>query len=219
MDHTQTNSAGNYIIENIAAGTYTLNVTIQGFATSAGQTFSILGGQTLDINFSITPLAVLNTIYGIVSNLATGTTIDDATVGLIPDLSTPTNFTIAKSNNNGEYLIDRIPDSIQTLLVSKGGFYVSSFVPIDISGGSVINSDISLQPYSLPQATVNGFIKNQGGTPIANACVGLYSISLNGTEILQQVTFTDVNGFYIFGRAVAGTYVVKAKLDKVVAAS
>jgi len=220
VDHTQTNPAGNYIIENIAIGTYTINIALQGFAMSEGQTFSIIGGQTLDINFTITPLTVpLNTIYGIVSNLATGATIDDATIGLIPDLSTPTNFSVAKSNSNGEYLIDRIPDSTQTLLASKGGFYTSSFIPITISGGSVINTNVSLQPYSLPQATINGFIVNQSGAPIANACVGLYLINLNGTESLQQVTFTDANGSYIFGRAVAGTYVVKAKFDKVVAAS
>ncbi|MHB8124432.1 MAG: carboxypeptidase regulatory-like domain-containing protein [Desulfitobacteriaceae bacterium] len=220
VSHTQTNSAGNYIIENIPPGTYTINVTLQGFLISTGQTFSILGGQTLDIDVSLTPdTQPRNTIFGIVTNLATGLTLDGAEVALIPDTGSTANITVAVSNGNGEYLIERIPDSTQSLLAIKHGFYVSSFIPISISGGTILHADISLQPYVVPHSTVNGFITKTNGQPIANACVGLYLINPQNIEILQQVTFTDANGFYIFGRAVAGTYVVKAKSEKVATAS
>ncbi len=212
--HTVTNSAGNYIMESIPPGTYTINAVKQGFLISSGQTFSILSGQTLAIDISITPTATYNTIFGTVSNLATSQTIDGALVILTTELGETPDSTVAISNASGEYLIDQIPDSTQILAAVKSGFYVSNFIPISISGGSVVNSDISLQPYALPQATVNGYITSQNGTPIANACVGLYLLNTEGIEVLQQVTFTDVNGFYIFGRAAAGTYVVKAKLEK-----
>jgi len=64
---------------------------------------------------------------------------------------------------------------------------------------------------------VHGFITQQNGTPVANACVGLYLVDPQGVENLQQITFTDSRGFYIFGRVAAGTYVVKAKSEKTVA--
>lgn len=215
VSHTQTNSAGNYIIESIPPGTYTLNVTKQGFLLSAGQTFSLQGGQTLDLDVSITPdTQPRNTLYGTVTNLATGQPLDGCEVVLVPDQTTPANATVSVSNGKGEYLIERIPDGTQSLLVNKHGFYINSFIPITISGGVILNADVSLQPYNLPHSTVNGFITKPTGQPVANACVGLYLINPQNIEILQQVTFTDANGFYIFGRAVAGTYVVKAKSEK-----
>lgn len=215
ISHTQTNPAGNYIIESISPGTYTLNVTLQGFLISSGQTFSIQGGQTLDIDVSITPdTQPRNTIYGTVTDLATGQPLDGVQVVLKPDITTTANDTVAVSNGEGEYLIEKIPDSTQNLLAEIHGYYVSSFIPVTISGDTILQADISLQRYVVPNSTVNGFITDQNGQPLANICVGLYLINPQNIEILQQVTFTDANGFYIFGRAAAGTYVVKAKSEK-----
>ena len=218
VDHTQTNPAGNYIIEGLAVGSYTINVALQGYSTSAGYTFTILGGQTLDIDISITPLTVsLNTIFGTVTNLATGNVINGANVVLIQGAGIAENVIAVKSNAAGEYLMEGIPDGTRTLISHLGGYYLSSFIPITISGGSIVQTDIALQADEFPQATVNGFITQQNGTPIENASVGLYLLNdIDGTEILQQITFTDSTGFYIFGRATAGTYVVKAKSEKTI---
>lgn len=215
--HTQTNSAGNYIIEGLTPGTYTVNAAQQGFLTTAGQTFTILGGQTLDMDISITPISgINNTIFGSVTNLATDNPIDGANVVLIQGPGIGENAVAVKSNASGEYLLEGIPDGTRTLIAHLGGYYMSSFIPITISGGVIVNADIALQPDEFPQATVNGYITQQDGTPIENACVGLYLLNISGIEILQQVTFTDSTGFYIFGRATAGNYVVKAKSEKLV---
>lgn len=90
--------------------------------------------------------------------------------------------------------------------------------PFTISGGTILQMNLTIQPVNVPQATVNGFIKQQNGTPIPNACVGLYSLDLGGTETLLQVTFTSSTGFYFFGRVPEGNYVVKAKSEKLVIA-
>lgn len=213
--HTQTNPGGNYSIDGLPPGTYAINVALQGYLTSPAQVFTIQGNQTIDINVSLIPEpAVFNTIYGTITDLTTGDTIDGAEVVLIPEIGSAVNATVAVSNSDGEYLINKVPDSTQSLLVVKTGYYPSAFITVISSGGSKLNTDVSIIPYSLPQSTVNGFIKSQSGTPIANAFVGLYLINLQGEEILQQTTFTDANGFYIFGRATEGTYVVKAKSEK-----
>lgn len=217
VEHTETNPAGNYSIQGITPGTYTINVALFGFITSNGLTFTIQSGQSLNFNISITPNSrALNAISGIITNQSTGAPLVDATVILTPTVGTSESNNIAKSNADGEYMLTDIPDGEWQLLASAAGFYFSSQVPITISGGTIINIDIALQPDSLPQSTVNGFITQQSGTPIANACVGLYLINALGVEILQQITYSDSTGFYIFGRAAAGTYVVKAKSEKTV---
>ena len=215
--HTLTNPAGNYIIEGIRSGTYIISAVYSGFLTAVGRTFTIHGGRTVDINITLSPdTQPQNVVFGVVTSQVTGETIDNALVALVPDLTSPDDISVVRSNEDGEFLISGIPDSEQTLVSGADGYYESLFVPLDISGGTPIRSDIALQPYSLPRATINGYIRNTDNSPIANAFVGLYMINGQGVEVLQQVTYTDANGFYIFGRAVSGTYVIKSKLEKVV---
>ena len=215
--HTTTNPAGNYSFQNIPPGTYSINVALQDYITTNGQTFTLLGGQNLNIDIAITPEpANLNTIYGTVTDLATGNEIDGAALALLPDLTTTANVTSVSSNDAGQYLIENIADGTPSLFVFANGYYSTSAIPITISGGIIVNTDISLQPYTLPKSTVNGYIKQQDGTPITDACVGLYRLNDNKVAILEQLTFTDTTGFYIFARVSGGTYVVKAKSEKVV---
>lgn len=212
--HTLTNPGGNYSIDGLPPGTYAINVALQGYLTSPAQVFTISGNQTIDINVSLTPEPVVyNTVYGTITDLTTGDPVEGAEVVLLPDVGSAVNATVAVSNSDGEYLINKVPDSTQSLIVVKSGYYPSAFITVISAGGSKVNTDVAIVPYALPQSTVNGFIRNQSGTPIANAFVGLYLINLQGEEILQQTTFTDSNGFYIFGRAPEGTYVVKAKSE------
>jgi hypothetical protein len=216
--HTATNPAGNYIFPNIPTGTYKISVALQGFVTPTYISVTLLAAQTLIVDITLTAESrSRNVIYGTVTNQATGVVISDACVALIPNITTLTDLNIGKSNASGQFMLDQIPDSTQSLGISAEGYYLSNFRSITISGGTIIRSDEVLQQYSLPQATVTGVITNQAdGLPIANACVGLYSLNTEGVESLQQITFTDSDGFYVFGRASAGTYVIKAKSEQVV---
>ncbi len=214
--HTTTNPGGNYLFNDIAPGTYTINIALHGFVTPPGQTFTLQGGQTLDIDFAMTPeVRPLNVLYGVITNQATGLPIEGAKAALIEQTFTLPN-NLSWTNASGQYLMAEIPDGQYLLVVHQSGFYASQLVPLTISGGQILRTDVVMQPVSVPQATVNGYIKQQNGTPIPNACVGLYSIDISGLETLQQIVFTDTQGFFIFGRAVPGTYVVKAKSEKIV---
>jgi hypothetical protein len=214
--HTATNAAGNYIFPDIPTETYKVSVAIQGFVTPAYTSVTLQSGQTIVVNFTLTPESrSRNVVYGTITDQSSGAVIFDACVTLIPNITTLADLNMGKSNASGQFMLDQIPDSTQNLGASAAGFYLSDFRSITISGGTILRSDEVLQPYSLPRATVNGVITNQAnGSPIANAFVGLYSLDPGGIESLQQITFTDSNGFYIFGRASAGTYVVKAKLEQ-----
>lgn len=215
--HTSTNPSGNYQINDLAAGTYVINVALLGYVSPSGQTFSIQGGQTIDINFVITPEShALNVVYGVVTNQSTGEVIFDAIVAIVGAPLDLTNVRAQETNASGQYLCGDLPDGDYVASVSKFGFKDSNTVPFTISGGTLLRLDIELVPVTVPQATVNGYIKTQSGVPIANACVGLYEVPLGGTETLLQVTRTDSNGFYLFGRVSAGQFVVKAKSEIVV---
>ncbi len=214
--HTETNPGGNYLFNNLAPGTYTINVALHGFVTPPGQTVTVQGGQTIDVDFAMTPeVRALNIIYGVVTNDATDLPIQNVKVVLVPSTGGAAR-NLSWTNASGQYLMAEITDGQYFLAAHGAGLYASPNIPVTISGGQIVRTDIVMQPVAIPQATVNGYIKQQNGTPIPDACVGLYLLGLDGTEALQQVTFTDANGFYIFGRAVAGTYVVKAKSEKVI---
>jgi hypothetical protein len=214
--HTITNAAGNYIFPDIPTESYKINVAMQGFVTSPYTSVTLTAGATLIVDFALTAESrSLNVVYGTVTNESTGAVISDACVALMPDIATLININMSKSNASGQFMLDQIPDSTQILGATATGFYLSDFRSITISGGTILRSDEVLQAYSFPQATVNGFITNQAtGLPIANACVGLYSLGTGGMESLQQIAFSDSNGLYVFGRASAGTYVVKAKVEQ-----
>jgi hypothetical protein len=216
VEHTATNAAGLYIFPDIPSGSYKINVAMPGFVTSNFASLTLQTGETIVIDFTLTPESrSLNVLYGSVTNESDGAVISDAYVALIPNITTFTDLNIGISNASGQFMLDQIPDSTQTLGVSAAGFYHSDFRSITISGGALLRSDEVLQPYLFPQATVSGYITNQtNGLPIANACVGLYSLNGAGVESLQQITFTDSSGLYVFGRVSAGTYVIKAKLEQ-----
>jgi hypothetical protein len=214
--HTITNPAGNYVFNGIPAGTYKVNAAMPGYVTSPYSSVTLQGGAILEVDFTLTPESrSRNVLYGTVTNQSTSAVISNACIALIPDISTLTNLNMGKSNASGQFMLDQIPDGTQNLGVSANGFYLSAFRSITISGGTILRSNAVLQPYALPQATVSGVITNQTtGAPIANACVGLYSLGAGGAESLQQVTFSDSNGVYVFSRAAAGTYVIKAKVEQ-----
>lgn len=212
--HTETNAGGNYLFNNLVPGTYTINVALHGFVTPSGQTVTVQGGQTIDADFVMTPeTRPLNIVYGVVTNDATGLPIADVKVALVPSGGgTPSN--LSWTNASGQYLMCEVSDGQYFIAAHGAGLYASPQIPVTISGGQIVRTDVVMQPVAIPQGTVNGYIKQQNGTPIPNACVGLYLLGLGGTEVLQQVTFSDATGFYIFGRAAAGNYVVKAKSEK-----
>jgi len=213
--HTLTNLTGQYTLPDVTPNTYTLNVAMPGYLTSSGQTFTINQNQSITINVVLTPEIVTNTIFGVITNLITGSPINGVYVVLVYNPGAAQNAIQALSNIDGEYIITKLPDGTRTLLANYPGYYTSTFIPITLSGGSIYNTNISLQAYQFPQATINGYIRSQYG-PLVNACVGLYQIDPQGVEILTQITYTDSMGFYIFGRVSAGTYVVKAKTEKTV---
>ncbi len=215
VDHQDTNPAGNYIFNNVAPGSYSLVVAKTGYVTSSTVTFTIEGGQQLTIDVTLTPSTTpQGTIYGFVTDSSTGAPLASAPV-ILTQGSPPTAVAITLTDAAGEVMFCEVPDGSYSLLAAGSEGYLASLPsPVTVNGGAFVSISIAMLPVPVPQATVNGFITDAAtGNPIPNACVGLYTLDGTGLETLQQVTFTDSGGRYLFSRAGAGNYVVKAKAE------
>ena len=98
------------------------------------------------------------------------------------------------------------------------GTVTSAPMAVTILGGSIANVTMSLTVDSRTyNGTVSGIIRDQNGTAVAGAFVGLYQVTTVGTaqvETLVATTKTNTEGQYLFGGVIGGQYLVKAKLEQ-----
>lgn len=208
--HATSNESGLYAIRNVPPGAYQLVAITAGYAVSAPQTFTLSPRAVLLVNISLTgdPRTQLSNVFGLILNSETAARIAGATVALtLPD---STIVSITSSNADGQFLLCAVANGSYLITASKNGFDVLPPIPVALTGPSIVRSDLFLTPSSAVQGTVHGFIRDQGGAPLASAFVGLYSV-LPGGETLIRTVLTNVNGLYLIGEVAAGTYLVKAK--------
>ena len=205
-----------YIFNGVVPESYGIVVAKTGYVTSHEISFTIAGGQQLTVNVTLSASPVpQGTIYGLVTDGTSGALLSGAMVILV-SAATGLAVAITETDAAGEVLFCNLPDGDYQLEAQYDGYLRSIPAPVSISGGAFVAVAIALLPVPVPQATVNGVITNTGGSPIPNACVGLYSVATDGLETLLQVTFTDTGGRYLFNRVGSGTYVVKSKAEQTV---
>lgn len=214
VDHRETNPAGNYAFDSVAPGSYLVLISATGFVTPAPSAFTVTGGKTVVVDLALTPsTSPAGAVYGTVTDAITGNALAGAPTSLF-NISTGFTYATTLTDAGGEFLFCHVADGTYTVVTSLSGYIPSPTVEVTISGGDIAVVTFSLQPVSVSQATINGFIRNTAGDAIPNACVGVYSIDpTTSVETLLQVSFSDSGGRYLFNRIGAGTYVVKAKTD------
>jgi len=212
LDHQFTNTNGIAVSKSLPVGTYQAVASAPGFLTSAPVIVNVPLASGAFANFTLTPdpRAALNTIYGLVLDQTTGARIANAIVVLTDSQGQTVSTT--ETNGDGEYLLCETANGSYLVSAQKTGFALSLPLTITVTGAQIAGTNINLVPQAAVGATVQGFIKDPTGVQLAGACVGLYSVS-DSTETLIQTTFTNSNGFYLFGSVAAGNYLVKAKVD------
>jgi hypothetical protein len=210
-----TNGSGQAVTGQLPAGVYQVVASAPDYLTSDPVIANLPGAAGIAISIALTadPRAALNTIYGLVLDEVSGGRLTNATVTLTNQLSLIEASTL--TNSEGQYLLYEISNGSYTLSASRGGYAAPTPLPITVTGSMIAQTNISLTPLAVTEATVQGLITDQSGTFLAGASVGLYSV-VGSTETLVQTTFTNVNGFYLFGGVAAGDYLVKAKVDTLV---
>lgn len=184
--------------------------TLVQIKTNLSGGFYLFTNVQPDFNLSADPLAALNSLYGLVLDQSTGTRIAGASVTLTDQQGVTVSTTT--TNSDGQYLLCETANGSYLISAVKTGYELPAPIPVTVTGGQLARTNINLTPDVAVEATVQGFIRDENGNPLPGAFVGLYSAD-GVPETLEQTTFTNSSGFYLFGNLPGGNYVVKAKVE------
>ena len=123
---------GNYMIENLTAGTYTATSSVQGYETLVITNVTVLPGSALQLNFNMTGLPGA-TLRGIVKDSRYNSPLAGVLVTVIDLEPQPRSvFT----NINGEFEFPALPSGNYTLRFEKTGFRPLEIGELEASEGS-----------------------------------------------------------------------------------
>lgn len=128
-----TDSSGNYTIDNVATGDYTIAAFDQGFARSTGTAFTVAAGSNTAPTIALTalPTPVFGSLTGLVTD-STGSPITNARVIIAPVVSATTGSTTTPTPIFGRHahVFFARTDSTGTFTLSKvlaGAYTVTAF--------------------------------------------------------------------------------------------
>lgn len=214
--HTVTDASGNYTLEGLPAGTYTVAAVKEGYLLSTGIGVVLTQGNTSQIDLVCTPDASLSlgAIAGVVQTMVNliPTPLAGAKLSLLNQAGEVVATTY--SVDDGEFAFYDVADGIYTLIASAVGHITTAPTAVTILNGSIANVNLTMTVDSRTyNGTVSGIIRNQTGNVVAGCFVGLFQI-IEGREVLVATTKTNVDGKYLFGGVTEGQYLVKAKMNQ-----
>ena len=214
--HTVTDAVGNYTLEGLPAGTYTVAAVKEGYLLSTGIGVVLTQGNTSQIDLVCTRDASLSlgAIAGVVQTMVNliPTPLAGAKLSLLNQAGEVVATTY--SVDDGEFAFYDVADGIYTLISSAVGHITTAPTAVTILNGSIANVNLTMTVDSRTyNGTVSGIIRNQTGNVVAGCFVGLFQI-VEGREVLIATTKTNTDGKYLFGGVTSGEYLVKAKLTQ-----
>lgn len=211
--HTASGANGQYTISGVPAGSYLLGAVKDGYLMSVGT--AIVVTTLLPVIEAIVLLPDTNStkgaIYGIVTSSATSQSLGDVDVALYEE-DDQTEVAVTATIVDGEYVLEDLDPGTYTILFSKSGYGASTPATVTVTAGASTLLDAALTPSAeVEDGTISGIITDTSDLPIASAFVGLYTAVAGAPEELIAVTYTNIEGKYMFGGVEAGDYIVKAK--------
>lgn len=214
--HTLTDKNGEYTLDGIPAGTYTVAGVKDGYLLSDGAGVVLSSGDTTQVNLVCTQDAslALGTIAGVVQTLVNlvQTPLSGAKISLLNAASEVVATTY--SVDDGEFAFYDLADGAYTLIASAAGYITTAPMAVTILDGSIANVVLSMTVDSRTyNGTVNGIIRDQNGNAVAGCFVGLFQVTA-GQELQIATTKTNTDGKYLFGGVTSGKYLLKAKMNQ-----
>ena len=214
--HTVTDAVGNYTLEGLPAGTYTVAAVKEGYLLSTGIGVVLTQGNTSQIDLVCTRDASLSlgAIAGVVQTMVNliPTPLAGAKLSLLNQAGEVVATTY--SVDDGEFAFYDVADGIYTLISSAVGHITTAPTAVTILNGSIANVNLTMTVDSRTyNGTVSGIIRDQYGNAVAGCFVGLFQV-VAGQELLIATTKTNTDGKYLFGGVTSGEYLVKAKLTQ-----
>jgi phosphatidylinositol-3-phosphatase len=189
---TTTDSSGNYMLSNVAPGTYTVTASATGYV-SLSSTVSVTSGNTATLNFQLNPLPnnVPGTIQGRVTNISTGGAVSGATVSFSGGSTT--------TDSSGNYSFSGVTPGTYSVTATHTGFFAVTHAAVLASGATV-----TLNFAMATGGKIAGTVTSSSGAAIAGAAVTLTGGSINTTVN----TTTNSSGSYNSNWMPVGSYTV-----------
>ena len=122
FQHTLTDAAGQYTLNDVIPGSYTISAVAEGYLLSAPVGVAVNTGDTTQVNLTCTAEATLalGAIAGLVTVTGTGVPLAGAKVTLTNALRevVATTYTVA----DGEFVFYDVADGVYTMTVSADGY-------------------------------------------------------------------------------------------------
>jgi 5-hydroxyisourate hydrolase-like protein (transthyretin family) len=218
FNHTNTNPQGNYIFNNVPVGSYQIAAIKDGYEMPLAISLSVVKNKATQVDITLVPNpnANKNIIYGIVKSNVDNLPVKDA-IAQLYKVASPEDelFATASTNKQGQYFFVDVDNGDYYVKVTKLGFYSTDSAQITVTEKEYVPVDISLvSDPSSNTGTICGVITDEEtNLPVENASVALYEIT-GDTETLIKLTKTSVEGKYIFGNIVRGSYRIKSTVQE-----
>ncbi|WP_405082376.1 carboxypeptidase regulatory-like domain-containing protein [Paenibacillus chitinolyticus] len=196
VDQSVTDLSGNFAIENVTAGVYTLTVTSDGFgSTSLGVT--LRAGQTTAVTVPLDPLP--GSVSGFVIDRTTSAPLAGANIRIEDAAGVPVNT--VQTDGSGFYLFNNLSSGDYKVTAEAAGFSSQN-------GGAPVapgrNTDYSFALSPLP-ASLSGTVTSAAGArPLAGVLVEVRQLNTYGTVLTD--TTTDAAGRYTLSGLPGGNY-------------
>ncbi len=217
FQHTLTDENGNYALNQIPSGTYSIAAVAKGYLLSNSVGLTLNNNDTLTLPLVCTPDTTLSlgAIAGVTltaNALGEETPLGNIKLSLLDGSGAV--ISVTYSADDGEFTFYDVADGIYTLLASAEGYLTTAPITVSVLNGSIANTTVTMLKSAVSYSgTVSGIIRDLAGAPIANCFVGLYRSASEGVrETLIATTKTNNEGKYLFGNVKDGNYLVKAKL-------
>lgn len=211
--HTMTDDNGEYTMDGIPAGTYTVAAVKQGYRLSPAVGVTLAVGDTTEVALvcALDATLALGAIAGVVQVMEGSMAVPLSGAKVTLKNSGDTAIASTYTAKDGEFAFYDVADGVYTLLATADGYLPSAPMIATITGGSIANIIMTMvvdtRTYN---GTVSGVIRDQSGNAVVGCFVGLFAVSA-GEERLVATTKTNTEGKYLFGGVGSGQYMVKAK--------
>ena len=190
-----TNSNGNYFIDNVTIGTYSIIATGNGYYPQIIPNQEVISDQNTIVDFILFKIPS-GSITGIITDSSSGNPIEGATISILG-----TSYS-SISNEVGEYIIEDVGMGIYSVTASANGYYPNTVHNQEVFEGQTTIIDFSLLQIP-PNGSIAGIILDLTTfNPIEGAIVTI--------EETSQTAISGVDGTYSIEEVDVGSYTITA---------
>jgi protocatechuate 3,4-dioxygenase beta subunit len=166
-----TDSDGDYVVRNLAAGTYTLEFTKTGFRDRRVTSIDVFEGRTTAVDVELQPTT------GPGAGTLTGVVRDDAGVVLegvlveVREGGTVVNST--ETDDQGRYSITGLRAGTYSVRFSLAGFRSQTVFNVNITENGVRELNVRLDAEAGETGRITGLVRDEAGRAVQNAQVEL----------------------------------------------